>query len=241
MNRKHSSERGNSIVEFALVAGVLLVPMRAGSYSLGMSLVKALQVGQVCRDANILVVRNIDLSRSDNQSLVVRTASGLGMNISGTNTPDPNGLGVLILSTVHRVSGNDCAAQNYAASGTIADGTPNYPSCPNFLYYVFTRRVVIGNSAKLTGGSVMGNPVDTVGIDGTANLDPSQYVVHTGDRASGFPPISALSPTDTGATSGVVFMPAGTDAYICEAAFDISALNIFSTPQMGIIYARNVS
>ena len=227
MNRKHSSERGNSILEFALVGSLFLVPMLAGSYSLGMSLVKALQVGQVCRDANILVVRNIDLSQSGNQSLVVRTAAGLGMNVAGTNTPDPNGLGVLILSTVHRVSDNDCVAQ-----GQNADS-----SCPNWHYYVFTRRIVIGNTAKLT--SVMGNPGDTLASDGT--LTPAQYILNTGNRASGFPPISALNPGDAGANSGLVFLPQGTDAYICEAAFDISAMNIFATPRMGIIYARHVS
>ncbi|MGA2182188.1 MAG: hypothetical protein ABSH47_04105 [Bryobacteraceae bacterium] len=227
MNRKHSSEGGNAILEFALVGSLFLVPMLAGSYTLGMSLVKALQVGQVCRDANILVVRNIDLSRTDNQSLVVRTAAGLGMNLSGTNNPDPNGLGVLILSTVHRVSDNDCLAQNQNADS----------SCPNWHYYVFTRRITIGNTAKLT--SVMGNPGDTLASDDT--LTPTQYVMDTGNRANGFPPISALNPTDAGATNGIVFLPQGTDAYICEAAFDISAMNIFSTPKMGIIYARHVS
>ncbi len=237
MNRKNPSEKGNSILEFALVGGLFLVPMLAGSYSLGETLIKSMQAQQVCRDANILVVRNIDLSRSDNQSLVVKTAAGLGMNISGTNTPDPNGLGIIILSTVHRVSGNDCAAQNYTSSGTISDGSPNYPTCPNFLNYVFTRRINIGNTAKLT--SVMGNPGDTLASDGT--LTPAQYVVDTGDRATGFPPTSALAPTDTGATSGLVFLSQGTDAYICEGAFDISAMNVFSTPRMGVIYVRHIS
>ncbi|HTP88720.1 MAG TPA: hypothetical protein VMJ34_17325 [Bryobacteraceae bacterium] len=227
MQRKNTSERGNSILEFALVAGLFLVPMLAGSYTLGMSLVKALQVQQVCRDANILTVRNIDLSRSDNQSLVVRTAAGLGMNITGTNNPNPSGLGVVILSTVHRVSDNDCLAQGQPANST----------CTNWHYYVFTRRITIGNTAKLT--STMGNPGDTVAGDGT--LTPAQYVLDSGNRATGFPPISALLPTDAGANTGLVFLPQGTDAYIAEAAFDISAMNVFSTPRMGTIYARHIS
>jgi Flp pilus assembly protein TadG len=223
MNRKHSSERGNSILEFALVASLFLVPMLAGSYTMGMALVKMLQVGQVARDANILVVRGIDLSQSDNQSLVVKTASGLGMNVAGSNTPSTSGLGVVILTTIRLVSGTDCAAQGYAASGTLADGEPNYPTCPNFLKYVFTQRIVIGNSAKLT--SVTGNPGDTLASNGT--LSAAQYVTDTVDQAQGFP--------------GLVTLTEGTNAYIAESAFDISAMNVFATPQMGIIYARNIS
>jgi hypothetical protein len=159
------------------------------------------------------------------------------LNISGTNTPNPSGLGVLILSTVHRVSGNDCAAQSYTSSGTLSDGTPNYPTCPNFLNYVFSRRINIGNTAELT--SVMGNPGDTLASDGT--LTPAQYVVDTNNRATGFPPTTALLPTDAGATAGLVFVARGADAYVCEGAFDISAMNIFSTPRMGTIYARHIS
>lgn len=224
MNAEHSSERGNAILEFALVAALFLVPMLAGSYSIGMSLVKMLQVQQVARDANILVVRGLDLSQSDNQSLVVKTASGLGMNVSGTNNPSSSGLGVVILTTVRLVSGTDCAAQGYVASGTEADGkTPAYPTCPNFLQYVITQRIVFGNSAKLT--SVTGNPGDTLASNGT--LTPAQYVADTDDRAQGFP--------------GLVTLSEGANGYIAESAFDISAMNVFSTPQMGVIYARSVS
>jgi Flp pilus assembly protein TadG len=229
MNRKHSSERGNSILEFALVASLFLVPMLIGSYTLGMTLVKSQQVQQVCRDANILVVRGIDMSQSDNQSLVVKTAAGLGMNTAGTNNPSSTGLGVLILSTVYRVSDNDC----------IALGKPANSSCTNWHYYVFTRRIVIGNSAKMPNGSVTGAPTDTLASDGT--LTPTQYVLDSGDRANGFPPITALLPTDAGATSGLVFLPAYANAYICEAGFDVSAINVFQVPGLGIIYARHIS
>jgi len=238
MKRNHSSEKGNAILEFALVASLFLVPMLAGSYSLGMALVKSLQVDQVCRDTNILVVRGIDMSQSDNQSLAVKTAAGLGMNVAGTNTPSSTGLGVLILSTVHRVDGADCAGQGYASNGTLSDGTPNYPTCPNFLYYVFTQRLIIGNSNKLT--SQIGSPGDTLASNGT--LTAAQYVVDSVDRATGFPSNSLLdAPTNPYSAGGLVFLPQGGTAYVCEAAFDISAMNVFSDPRMGTIYAINVS
>ncbi|MGD0616624.1 MAG: hypothetical protein ABSB67_03085 [Bryobacteraceae bacterium] len=212
MNGNHSSERGNSILEFALVASFFLVPMLAGSYSIGMSLVKSLEVGQVCRDANIMVVRGVDLSQSDNQAIVVSTASGLGMNISGTNNPNPSGLGEVILTTVHLVSSNDCAAVGLATD-----------ACPNFNTYVITRRIYIGNNSMIT--SATGNPADTPASNGTLTL--TQYVNDTGDQATGFPALVTLT--------------SGTDAYIAEAAFNISAINVFSIQQMGTIYARNIS
>jgi len=213
MIRTNSHEKGNSILEFAIVGALFLVPMLAGSYELGMCLVKMLQVGQVARDANILVVRGIDMSQSDNQSLVVKTAQGLGMNVSGTNNPDSNGLGVVILTTVHKVSGNDCLAE-----GQKADST-----CPNYEQYVITRRIAIGNTAKLT--SVTGSPSDTLASNGT--LTQAQWVMHTGDRASGFP--------------GLVTLVDGTDAYIAEDAFDISAIQVFASPRLSILYSRHIS
>jgi len=238
MTRTYSSERGNAILEFALVASLFLVPMLAGSYTLGMALVKSLQVSQVCRDKNMLVVRGIDMSQSDNQSLIVKTAAGLGMNTAGTNNPSSTGLGVLILSTVHRVSGTDCAAQGYTKSGTLSDGSDNYPTCPNFLYYVFTQRIVIGNSNKLT--SALGSPGDTLASNGT--LTPSQYVVDTNNRATGFPSNTTLTaPTNPYSAGGLVFLPQGATAYVCETAFDVSALDVFSTPHLKTIYAINVS
>jgi len=238
MNRKHASERGNSILEFALVSSLFLIPMMFGAYTIGMDLVKSLQVSQVCRDTNILVVRGIDMSRSDNQAMAVKTASGLGMNTAGTNTPSSTGEGVLILSTVHRVDGADCAGQGYSSSGTNSDGTPNYPTCPNFLYYVFTQRIVIGNSTLLT--SPLGSPSDTLASNGT--LTPAQYVVDTGDRASGFPSNTLLTaPSNPYSAGGLVFLPQGGTAYVCEAAFNISAYNVFNDSRMGTIYARNVS
>jgi hypothetical protein len=212
--------------------------MLAGSYELGMSLIKSLQVNQVCRDTNILAVRGIDMSQSDNQSLAVKIASGLGMNTAGTNSPSSTGLGALILSTVHRVSGTDCAAQGYTKNGTLSDGSDNYPTCPNFMYYVFTQRIVIGNSNQLT--SQIGSPGDTLASNGT--LTPAQYVVDTVDRATGFPSNTQVSaPTNPYNAGGLVFLPQGGTAYVCEAAFDISGTQVFSIPKMKTVYAINVS
>src|SRR5579863_2296834 len=138
--RRQRTQGGSVMVEFALCMA-FLAPIFAGTFSTGASLAKAIQAGEVCRDANVLVVRGINLAHSDNQQLVVRTAQGMSMNIVGTDSPDPNGKGVIILTRVYRVSGTDCLALGLQA---------NSSSCPNLDNYVITNRIIIGNSSLFT-------------------------------------------------------------------------------------------
>ena len=49
-------DRGNTILEFAILA-TFLVPMLTGAFTLGMALTKPIQVGNVARDAVVLMVR----------------------------------------------------------------------------------------------------------------------------------------------------------------------------------------
>ena len=213
------------MVEFALCMA-FLAPILAGSFSTGASLAKAIQAGEVCRDANVLVVRGINLAHTDNQQLVVRTAQGLGMNIAGSDSPDPNGKGVIILTRVYRVSGNDCLAQGLQA---------NSSSCPNMDNYVITNRITIGNTSLFT--SVTGTPASPLDVNG--NVAASEYVINTGDRASDFPPASIMSAG--GATSGLLYLDPGNYTFVSEATFNISDLNLFSIIQTPVLYARNLS
>jgi len=223
--RRKRIQGGSVMVEFALCMA-FLAPILAGTFSTGASLAKAIQAGEVCRDANVLVVRGINLALSDNQQLVVRTAQGLSMNLTGSNSPDPNGKGVIILTRVYRVSGNDCLAQGLQATSS---------SCPNLDNYVITNRIIIGNSSLFT--SVTGTPASP--LDANGNIAASQYVVNTGDRASDFPSASIMSAGQ--ATSGLLYLDPGGYTYVSEATFDISALNLFSILKTPILYARNLS
>lgn len=87
-----------------------LMILLGGAFTIGISLVKAIQVGQVCRNANVLCVRGVDLPRLENQKLIVKTAMGLGLNVPNTYNPDPNGKAVVILTRVIRVGPNACNA-----------------------------------------------------------------------------------------------------------------------------------
>src|SRR4051812_37729181 len=102
--RNTDRRSGNSIVEFSVIMSMLL-PMFAASFTLGMSLSRALQVSNVCRDAAVLMVRSItdpkaglDLSLAQNQKMLIRAATGLGMAKDANFTPDPNGKGLIVLS-----------------------------------------------------------------------------------------------------------------------------------------------
>ena len=82
------------MVEFALVGWTLFFLM-AGVLQIGLSMNRAMTAAEVCRDANVLTVRGIDLSQANNQQLIARTAAALGLNQSGSWTPDPNGTAVV--------------------------------------------------------------------------------------------------------------------------------------------------
>ncbi|MDX2151948.1 MAG: hypothetical protein SFV54_14510 [Bryobacteraceae bacterium] len=152
-------ERGNSILEFAVVI-VFLVPLLLGTYSVGMMTVKSLQVIQVRNTAAQLFVKYIDLSKTANQDLIVRTAQGLGMTRTGGN-------GVVFLSQVVYVGEQQCAA----------GGLTKF-ECPNFGRYAFVKRITIGNAAMTipsegtTAKSMFGTPDPGIlNADGSIDLD----------------------------------------------------------------------
>ncbi len=223
--RTATAEAGNAFVEFALCMA-FLTPLLAGALSTGVSLVKAIKVGEVCRAANVLMVSGINLAQSDNQQLVIKTAQGLGMNQSGTYQPNTSGKGVVILTRVYRVTGNDCLAQNVQATAS---------ACANLDYYVITNRTVIGNSSMFS--SVVGNPTTTP--DSQGNIDAKDYTLNSGNRASDFPSPSIMSASQ--ATSGLLYLDPGSYTFVAEAAVDISAMNLFSILQTPTLYARNLS
>jgi hypothetical protein len=215
-NRRRS---GSTIVEFALVAPLLLL-LLIGSFSIGLSLSRMLQAGQVCRNANVLVVRGFDLSTSQNQTLVVRTAQGLGMNLTGTQNPDPNGKGVVILTKVIKVGPLACAT-----------GVPNYngntSTCPNYDKYVIASRIVIGNGTKWQ--SKCGNPSSTPSSNG--DITDYDIAMTTGNRAQNF--------ADSGAT--IVTLSQDEFAYVSEVFVDSSDLVIPYLMTTSTIAVRNVS
>jgi hypothetical protein len=242
---KDKKEAGNVIIEFAVVVS-FLVPMLAASFTIGMSMVKGIQSGNVCRDADVLFVRSqtdpqsgIDLSQATTQSIVIRAAQGLGMKAASSANPDPynpdpNGKGVVILTKVLLVGAAACAAGNPA--GHAPWTTAN---CPNYDTYVMASRINIGNNT--TFGSRLGHEPSlpqtkgnftAADIANTSSLQIPTFATIVGQPG----PAPPRFLTTTVCTSAC-----DTYALISEMFVDISSLNLFSTMSTPILYHRNIS
>ena len=176
--RLHSRRRENgmAVMEFAFCLTFFWIPLFLGMAVIGINLVRAVQVTQVCRDAGHMYANGIDFSQSTYQTLLIDLAIGLNMSTSGGN-------GVEILSTVMYVDSNACTAGGYQANST---------NCPNLNTIVFTRRLVVGNSSLHS--SNLGSPVSSE-MDGSGNVSVSGYLTDTRNQVSGF---SSIIPLTTG-------------------------------------------
>jgi hypothetical protein len=157
-----SRERGSSAIEFVLCVSLLLLPLLMGTIVLGLNLVREIQVTELCRDATHMYSQGVDFTQSSYQTEVLKIAQGL--NITATS-----GNGVIILSTITYIDSNACTAGGYTAS-----------NCTNLNQNVFTRQVVIGNSA-LRVSSFGTPPVDTSNSD---NVTAANYLTNTAARAN---------------------------------------------------------
>jgi Flp pilus assembly protein TadG len=227
--RRRPKQGGNTIVEFALVM-VFLVPMFAGSFTIGMALAKDIQVSNVARDAVVLMVRSVtdpesglDLSQAQNQRIIVRAATGLGMNSDAQMDPSSTGNGVVILSKVVMVGPAECSLGVVPAP--TSPFTWSAGNCPNYGSYTFAYRVVIGNGTRWS--SAIGKPGGTVQPNGT--ITNADIATNTSDRVSSFNTVT-----------GMTLLPS-TFALVSEMYADVSFLNFFSILGNPTLYARSTS
>jgi hypothetical protein len=166
--KRKRRQRGNELIEFALVATFLL-PLLFGTVVVGLNLSRSIQVTQVSRDAGHMYSRGVDFSDSANQSLIERLAQGLNIHVTG-------GSGVVILSTITFIGEAQCTAAGLSTQ-----------ACTNLNFPVFTNRIVIGNSAARA--SAFGTPNSSlIAADG----DVSSFLTNTSARANGFNSVLAL-------------------------------------------------
>jgi len=197
-------------------------------------LVKGIQVGNVCRDADVLFVRavtdpksGLDMSKSYNQSIIVRAAQGLGMKASSSQTPDPynadpNGQAAVILTKVINVSDATCASGNPSKSPPW-----NTTKCPNWGSYLFSSSIVIGNGTRFA--SQFGTPPSSVPLT-KGNYAASDIANTT--------TLQIPSPT---AFQSVLTLQPDTYTLISEMYADISSINLFSIMSTPTLYSRNMS
>jgi hypothetical protein len=228
--RSKSSQKGQAMLEFALVT-ISLAFMFAGAFTIGTMLSKALQVSNITRSAAVLMVRSVTDPKADlnlvlpqNQAILIREAKGLGMNTSGTYTPDPNGNGAIFLSKIILVGDNECAA----GVSPIPSGVPPWTSgsCPNYNSYVFAYYVPIGNKTKWA--SVFGTPPSsTVQSDGTV----SAVNIATNTNVQ----------VPTATMASIITLTQSHYALISEAFVDASSISVFSIYKPPVIYYRTIT
>jgi Flp pilus assembly protein TadG len=213
---RRRAQRGNVLVEFALLFP-FLTSMLAGGFTIGMSLTKAVQCSQLCRNANVLMVRSIDLSTLANQQLLLRTGTGLGLNVAGTNNPDVNGNGTVILTKVVRVGDSACY-------NGIANWNGNPGTCPNHGQYVIAQRIVIGNTSRWPSAT---GPIGSSYLDSKGQVSEANIASNSTCKATGFPDIVELANDEF--------------TYVSEVFADVSELTLMNWMKAPIISVRNVS
>lgn len=216
--REHKKRKGSSLMEFAIVAPFLVTAL-AGSFTIGMSMNRALVARQVVRNANVLMVRGYDLSIAENQTLIVRSAQGLGMNIAGSNSPNPSGRAAVILSRILRVGAVTC-------NQGIANWNQQPASCPNFGQYVVETRLVVGNGTRWTSFTGAGG---STGRDSRGWISKAQAATNTSFRVNGNFATALTLNDDEFSYVGEIFVDSS----------DINLLPVLGTNQS--IYARNFS
>jgi hypothetical protein len=133
-SNRRKNQRGNNILEFALVA-MPLVLLLLGVTTTGLGLGRSVQVAQICRDAASMYVRGVDFSRDGNKDVLVRLSQGLGMTRNG-------GDGLIILSKVTFIPQQTCTDLSL------------FPC--NGDRHVITQRIVVGDPSLRA--SAVGTP-----------------------------------------------------------------------------------
>src|SRR5690349_11516666 len=97
---RHSRERGSALIEFVLAFSLFWLPLFFGTLVIGFSLIRGVQVTQICRDAGHMYSYGIDFSQQSYRNLLAGIAQGYNLTSSGN--------GVVVLSTVTYITSTDC-------------------------------------------------------------------------------------------------------------------------------------
>jgi len=161
------------MIEFCL-STVLWTSVLMGLTAVGLNLIRALQVEEICRDAGRLYSAGLDFTQTGNQNLLLLLATGQNVTTTGGN-------GVFVFSTVEYIDTLQCTAGGLGGNST---------GCPNLGQNVFIQRVVVGNASLLS--SPFGTP--GAGMIGTGgNIPSSDYLTSAAARAAGFGSLISLT------------------------------------------------
>jgi hypothetical protein len=227
--RRRRTESGQEMVEFALVA-VLLVPMLIGAFVVGMNLIRSIQCNQVCRDLDNMYIHGGDFSTYPLQQEAQRLAQGLNLQIGASfagnqqsNTAN-TGNGLVTVTQIMWIG-------SVTAANCVAVGASN---CANANSFVFTQQMQFGN------GSLASSTTVSLGTCPAAIMNTSGIVQNyiTDSRAqitgSAQTNLQNLWQVNNGTTTALTD---GQVAYVVETYFQSPDLSVGSLSGNGI-YAR---
>src|SRR5450432_2660823 len=141
--KRNKGERGNEIVEFALVIS-FFAPLLLGTFVIGVNMVRAIAVNHIVRDLDSMYIHGADFSTSGYQTLALRLGSGMNLQTpafpSGTTNIQSNtgsaGNGIIWVTKIMYVGATtDPYCQQVGAA-----------NCVNHDGFVYLQRIVFGNS-----------------------------------------------------------------------------------------------
>lgn len=178
-----SNQRGNALVEFALVS-LVIIPLMLGTVFLGFAMGNNIEAVQISRDIAHMYAKGADFSSAQNASRAFKLAKNYDLSSTGNS--------VVILSQVIKVYQTNCDAAGLSAG-----------QCANLGENVFVNRIVVGNASLKLSSFGTPNPAY---LDGRGNLGAADYLTQTGAKATAF---SSLLAQRVGAIAYVaeVFLP----------------------------------
>ena len=217
--RRKRRQAGQEIWEFALVA-ILFVPLLLGSFVTGMGLIRSIQVTHVARDLTNIYIHGGDFSTYPMQQLAQRLSTGLNLqfpSFSGSDNINTSTTGdaVVRVSQIMWVGGT-------TSTSCVSVGAAN---CTNTNSFVFTQRIVFGNSS-------LGDP-NSLGDPTTTGINASGIVIAPITDAGARLPSAAQTAAQTlwqSNTGGRSALVDGQVAYVVEvyassAAFTLGSFN----------------
>jgi hypothetical protein len=212
--KRQQREQGTALVEFVLATGLLIVPLFFGIITIGLSLILANQVTEVCRDAGHMFAYGVDFSQTASQLLVTnQLAQGLAMTPTG-------GRGIIYLSTITYVTATDCVAAGLAANA----GAANSANCPNINQTIVVKRLTIGNTG--IRASSFAPAITPSIIQNSGDISSANYMTDPSVRAPGFANLIGLSE--------------GQYAYVAEMFVNPPPGGLWSLFGSNIVTARSV-
>jgi len=191
----NKSRKGAAYVEFA-ISLLVLIPLLLGTIGIGLNMHMQLQTVQLARDAGHMFARNIDFTLLGNQQVLSTVAGSLNLS-----TTAGKGNSVVILSTVQYMDLNACTL-----AGMASGGQPS--GCTNYQKWVFTKRLVIGNSS-IHSSNLGTPPASIVAADGSITI--VNQATSTGAVAA----VNGFNPWNSTNSTG---LPSGQIVFVAEAA-----------------------